>query len=150
MRSKGALPTVASWQVLGHVDILWGKYVVPLSPYSSKRRVCVGYPTRMKLMRKTRNVHGQCKPQRKGTQHNLYSTCSRWVCGASSWVSLVRKALQIPTYWYRQRKPLALGAVPNAKTQHEWFHIAVEYRLYSTYIYIYISCLKYLKTFISF
>ena len=32
----------------------------------------------MKSTQKTRKVHGQCKSFALGTQHNLYSTDSRW------------------------------------------------------------------------
>ena len=42
---------------------------------------------------------------------------SRWVC----------EGFELPTCWYRQCELLVLGAVPNVKTQREWFCIAVEY-----------------------
>ena len=59
------------------------------------------------------------------TQRELYSTGSRWVRRGRCWV---RVAFQIPTCWYRQRESLVLGSRPNVKPQHEWFHVAVEFR----------------------
>ena len=50
----------------------------------------------------------------------------RWVCGDLRWV---REAFQIPTCWYQQCESLALGVLPDARTQRERVCDAVEYRL---------------------
>ena len=67
------------------------------------------------------------------TQRELYSIGSRWVfrgwrLAFEGW-RRVPEAFQIPTCWYRQCELFALGAVPNVKTQHKLFRVAVEYRL---------------------
>ena len=49
-----------------------------LSPYSTGNWVCVGYKMQMKSTPTKLNVHCQCENFALGTQHNLYSTDSRW------------------------------------------------------------------------
>ena len=53
-------------------------------------------------------------------------TGSHWVHQAWLWV---RQAFWILTCRYWQHEPLAFWAVPNPKTQREWFHVTVEYKL---------------------
>ena len=43
------------------------------------------------------------------------------------------QGFQISKCWHQQRELLALRAGPNAKPQHEWFSVAVEYRLKITF-----------------
>ena len=63
----------------------------------------------------------QCKPYSTGLH---WGSC--WVCQTSHWVC---QPFWIPTYWYRHRKSLALGVLPNPKPLREGFHVVVQYRI---------------------
>ena len=79
--------------------------------------------------------------QREIAQCELHSASLRWVsCWVDWYFRWVRKAFWIPTWWYRQRKPLVLGAIPNAKPQREWVYVLVEYRLYLPHRLLRIVC----------
>ena len=99
----------------------------------------------MKLTQTTWNVHGQRKPQREGTQCDLYSICSHWarvgLALGSCWARVGSMGLRVgsvgdpwsflDTNMLASATPwgFALGYTPNAKLQRKWFHVAVEYRL---------------------
>ena len=123
-------------------------WFAPLSPYSTGKRVCIGYPAPADRKQTTNNMKSTwpTRSQREIAQRELYSTGVgahirhyrlalgiinlRWALfacvGSSRWV---RRVFWIPTCWYRHRECLALGVLPNARPQREWFRIAVEYRL---------------------
>ena len=81
-----------------------------LKPIFHRKRCLRWLPNANEIDTNNMKLHGQRKPQRQGTQRNLYSTYLRW---SWRWVDgvwrLVRKAFQIPTCWYSQRKIVALG-----------------------------------------
>ena len=90
----------------------------------------------------TKNMKCTC-PTRKfcvGTQRNLYSIdwCRGLASGLTQTLGLASGVwrrvtqiftFQIPTCWYPQRKILASGAVPNARSGRQVFCVLVEYRL---------------------
>ena len=114
-----------------------------LSPYSTKKRVCVGCPTQMKSTKKTWNVHAQRKDPTPGTQRNLYSTGWRWgfasgqtqLLGFASGknVKNLRHLTQnIPTCWYpcvRWRRSTIFCVRWRKSTRRQIFCVLVEYRL---------------------
>ena len=76
------------------------------------------------------NVHGQRRNFAFGTQRNLYSTDSRW--GFALGVTQISvfsdtNMLVFPT------RNFALKVLANARTQREWFCVAVESRLNTLY-----------------
>ena len=82
----------------------------------------------------------QTQPARTQRELHLYYTVSRWGsrcictmfrvgCGMLRVGSATLFGYQHVDLEYWQCEPLALGAVPSAMTQREWFRVAVEYRL---------------------
>ena len=83
------------------------------------------------------NVHGQRESFALGTQSNLYSTESRWVCigGNTNFRFGIGGNANFSIFTYQHvcipnTKIVALGVSANVRTQCEWFCVAVEYRLY--------------------